>query len=190
MPCLFPWDYEGRLKMTKWIEQMDSFFAKVDKTDKCWLWTATKNKHGYGQFYDRVKKHTRLATHVSIEIATGVPFPVGMHACHSCDNPPCVNPDHLFLGTQKQNIRDGINKGRILHPSKKPGYMHPKKRQTHCIHGHAFDKENTIIKRGCRQCRKCAVDYAKEYNKKYGKTRVRNKGRESLRKEILEALKD
>lgn len=86
------------------------FWAKVNKTDGCWLWTASTVKFGYGQF--GVSKTIHKNTHrLSWEIHHG-PIPVGMSVCHSCDVPACVNPDHLFLGTQRDNVLDCIAKGR------------------------------------------------------------------------------
>lgn len=72
---------------------------------ECWEWTACKNKSGYGDF------DTGLAHRVSWQIHFG-PIPKGMVICHKCDNRGCVNPDHLFLGTQYDNLTDMRTKGR------------------------------------------------------------------------------
>ena len=88
----------------------DRFWAKVQKTDGCWLWTgARKGSENYGFFYTEGKQ--RYAHRVSWEMANG-PIPAGMLVCHRCDNPPCVRPDHLFIGTVLDNNRDAIGKGR------------------------------------------------------------------------------
>jgi hypothetical protein len=86
------------------------FWSKVDKRgpDECWEWKAKCNPNGYGQF--RVKEHT-TAHRVSWELTNG-PIPEGLYVCHRCDNPPCVNPAHLFLGTAQDNARDMVKKGR------------------------------------------------------------------------------
>lgn len=92
----------------------ERFWAKVDKSKECWEWTARRTRQGYGQFViDRggAKWRTEMAHRVSWELAHGK-IPNGMLVCHKCDNPPCVNPDHLFLGSTKENARDRENKGR------------------------------------------------------------------------------
>jgi hypothetical protein len=85
------------------------FWAKVEKTATCWVWTACRHPQGYGQFgcAGRIVKAHRVAW----ELTHG-PIPDGLQVCHRCDNPPCVNPDHLFLGTQRDNNHDCIAKGR------------------------------------------------------------------------------
>jgi hypothetical protein len=91
------------------------FWAKVQKTDSCWLWTGCKSR-GYGRFRSRGNKVTSQRTHrVSWEIAHG-PIPDGLKVLHRCDTPACVRPDHLFLGTQKENVWDSIQKGRHVNP--------------------------------------------------------------------------
>jgi len=87
----------------------ERFWSKVDKSGDCWVWTAATFKGGYGQF--RASK-TRVSAHrFSYELVKG-PIPDGMGVCHTCDNPPCVNPDHLFAGDQGVNLRDCTDKGR------------------------------------------------------------------------------
>jgi len=94
------------------------FWSKVIKEDNCWLWTGSKTLAGYGTIIAGTAR-TGDKTEVSIyahraswEIANGRAIPSGMIICHTCDNPPCVNPDHLFLGTHADNIRDKTAKGR------------------------------------------------------------------------------
>lgn len=78
--------------------------------DGCWIWQLSKNNIGYGMIRDENKMRT---THrVSYEEHNDVTIPPGMCVCHTCDNPLCVNPAHLFLGTRKQNTHDMMNKGR------------------------------------------------------------------------------
>ncbi len=88
----------------------ERFWPKVAKTADCWEWTARRNPKGYGQTTARDGRGV-LAHRLSWELHFG-PIPVGMLVCHHCDNPPCVRPDHLFLGTRQANARDSVRKGR------------------------------------------------------------------------------
>jgi hypothetical protein len=83
----------------------------------CWIWAAGINHHrgGYGMFALR-KGVIRRSHRIAWELTNG-PIPDGLHACHRCDNPPCVRPGHLFLGTDAQNIADMVSKGRDIRPS-------------------------------------------------------------------------
>lgn len=90
-------------------ERLDRFWARVSKSENCWLWTGAVNARGYGSLSNGVRV---VGAHVySYEIYYG-PVPAGMCVCHHCDNPPCVRPDHLFLGTYTENALDCSRKGR------------------------------------------------------------------------------
>lgn len=93
---------------------MDRFWSKVNKTEGCWEWTAGKTKDGYGIF----KVHTKnlMRSHrYAWELECG-PIPKGLCVLHKCDNRKCVNPNHLFLGTNEDNVKDREQKGRGVMP--------------------------------------------------------------------------
>lgn len=94
---------------------LDAVFASrycPEPNSGCWLWLGSTDRKGYGQI--RVTGNTlRYATHVSLELV-GRPRPGKLFACHKCDNPSCVNPDHLFWGTAKANSQDAKRKGRLV----------------------------------------------------------------------------
>jgi hypothetical protein len=86
------------------------FWAKVDTSGNCWIWRSAINPTGYGAFNWRGK--TRKAHRIAYELAYGVSLSSEQHVMHSCDNPACVNPAHLTLGTHLDNVRDKVTKGR------------------------------------------------------------------------------
>jgi hypothetical protein len=86
----------------------ERFWSFVHKTNGCWNWTGS-NVRGYGKFM--IEKKNLSAHRLSYEFHIGK-IPSGHLVCHKCDNPSCVNPDHLFLGTWKSNVDDMIQKGR------------------------------------------------------------------------------
>lgn len=88
---------------------VERFLQNIDRTDTCWLWKKSVNKLGYGNFHVGDKN---LAAHrVAWELLRG-PIPPGVHVLHHCDNRRCVNPDHLYLGSHRDNMRDKINRDR------------------------------------------------------------------------------
>jgi len=104
--------YSASLK----VSIADRFWTKVDKTHPsgCWVWTGSLVR-GYGQIAGMVngKRRPVPAHRVAWELTNG-PIPDGLHACHKCDNPPCCNPAHLFLGTPQENLDDARQKGRLI----------------------------------------------------------------------------
>lgn len=132
------------------------FWQKVDRSSECWTWTAVKNHWGYGRIM--VQGKARAAHRVSYLISNG-PVPAGMCVLHTCDNPPCVNPSHLFLGTLKDNMLDMVRKGRgpsrlFTHGPSGPRTNTAKGES----HGHSFLREADV--REMRALRATGLSYA------------------------------
>ena len=120
---------------------VNRFWSNVRKTDSCWLWEGYRN-YGYGVF--SVNRRLMRAHRVSWIMAHGE-IPKGLCVLHHCDVPACVRPDHLFIGSQADNVLDCIKKGR-----------HRQRIPTHCKNGHLLDSDNVCYrKNGWRRCRKC-----------------------------------
>lgn len=132
--------YDVRTQRKKSAEQR--FWEKVARTETCWLWTAATDTGGYGTFAI-VRGRAQGAHRIAYEWLVG-PIPDGMHLDRLCRVRHCVNPAHLEVVTNGENVRRGV------------GPFATNLRKTHCVRGHAFDEANTRIdRRGYRQCRAC-----------------------------------
>lgn len=157
---------QAAVKATRTV--FERFMSHVDTTGgtgSCWPWMAARGRDGYGLF--SVNRRTITATRWLLGYLRGkplnpVPSPHPEYALHHCDNPPCCNPDHLYVGTAAENMRDMEVRQRSFHS-----------RQTHCKHGHRFDEANTrITRKGRRACRKCAVIYTTAWQKRNGRRKA------------------
>lgn len=128
------------------------FWVLVQKggPSECWPWLGCRAgyaPHQYGRF--RLDGRMQPAHRLAKVMADGEPSAANLLACHSCDNPLCVNPAHIFWGTQTDNMRDCASKRRI-----RPANQHRAK--THCKRGHALSGANLLVRNdGARQCRTC-----------------------------------
>jgi hypothetical protein len=135
------------LEAMNWNDQMlPRFISKYEPVTEsgCWIWMAASTVDGYGIF--TINRKLIYAHRFSYEFFVG-PIPLKMFVCHQCDVPSCVNPSHLFLGTNGDNVRDSVRKGRNHNHSK-----------THCKRGHELTGDNVRhLTSGSRLCRECQV---------------------------------
>ena len=127
--------------------------AKDDETG-CWIWSRGTGARGYGRltWHGKARRAHRLVAHLLLGLDIDDPLAI---VRHHCDNPSCVNPAHLAIGTLKDNAQDAVRRGR-----------HSSGRKTHCNHGHPFDEANTYVdKRGRRNCRTCGRAHRAKYRK-------------------------
>lgn len=132
-------DYQDRIKAVL----LDNI--TITKDTNCWVWGRALNSYGYGSMrYNGIVD----ATHrVSYELFKG-PIPDNLQVLHHCDNPPCINPDHLYVGTTTDNGADAVARKRNFNTAK-----------THCKNGHEFTLNNTrtyysygTLRRACIKC--------------------------------------
>ena len=141
----------------EWLEERrkGKILARFDRlcipepNSGCWLWLGALHVFGYGKFglHEKIYHAHRIAW----QLLRGR-ISSGLQVLHKCDNPSCVNPDHLFLGTQKDNIHDMWQKGRaVIIPAQEA-----LRNKTHCKRGHPRSTENIYTrKNGGKQCRVC-----------------------------------
>jgi hypothetical protein len=149
----------------------ERFWEKVAKGDGCWLWTASLGSTGYGQICVRDEKgqYRQTKAHRVSWILTNGPIPGGLQVLHKCDNPPCVNPDHLFLGTAIDNMRDMAAKGR-----------HVGTRKPTCKRGHP----RPVPGADCLQCKRT---WAERNPEKAAEARIRAKAYREANRERFRA---
>lgn len=136
------------------MSSIKRFMAKVspEPNSGCWLWTGSCTPTGnYGSFWDRGK--LERAHRWSYKHFHG-PIESSDDVCHKCDNPPCVNPDHLFKGTRTDNILDSVKKGRWNH-SGTLKFIH-RTCSLFCGYGHRMFADNVVTYKGKRYCKTCA----------------------------------
>lgn len=134
------------------------FWAKVDKSDHCWVWTAAKNPEGYGRFgmgQRLVYPHRLVAAHIYGAI------PDGMVVDHLCRNPSCVRPDHLQIVSMRENTA----RGELAAVTR--AYQQSK---THCPRNHPYSGDNLYVNpSGQRQCRECMRQAKRAYRARGGR---------------------
>jgi hypothetical protein len=101
------------------------FWAKVDKSDECWIWTGGRSPKGYGIFWWHGKA---VRAHRFVWELANRPIPKGFIVCHSCDNPPCCRPEHLFLSTITDNQADKVSKDRQAKGNTHGMHLRPERR--------------------------------------------------------------
>lgn len=117
------------------ISIKDKLLSNINKSRSgCWEWTKSLYRDGYGRIYNPDTKKSERAHRISYTVFVGS-IPEKLMVCHKCDNPKCINPDHLFLGTNQENIQDSVRKGRWNHGKRfKKGESNENNRGTkhHC----------------------------------------------------------
>jgi len=127
------------------------FWSRAEWEGDCLIWKGKLYKDGYGN-YSNKRAHRLAYTLTTAEI------PDGMYVLHSCDVRACINPAHLRVGTQKENIKESVAKGRW-----------PQSNKTHCPKGHEYNEENTAYWGKGRFCRECdRIKNRRRYAEKTG----------------------
>jgi hypothetical protein len=161
--------YNRRRREAKWLAKygvsrlpttLERFMSKVDWSggpQDCKVWTAAVTVDGYGQL--GLNRSSVLAHRWFLGHLRGVPLARSEYALHHCDNPPCVNPAHLYVGDQRQNMHDCVTRGR---------YTNGRAGRTHCHRGHEYTEANTLMTKNkgriCRTCNRLNKQAARAHN--------------------------
>ncbi len=130
----------------------ERFWAKVNKTDGCWLWTGSLTNKGYGSF--SYKGHTVQSHRYAHELLVGL-VPEGLEVDHLCRNRACMNPAHLEAVTHRVNLLRGNS------------FSARYARVTHCPQGHLYNEANTRLSHGRRLCRTCRNKASRTYKQQH-----------------------
>jgi hypothetical protein len=157
------------------------FWPKVEKGDGCWLWRAGRNGNGYGVI--SLNGMAKPATHASWWLEHGKWPDGGLFVCHTCDNPQCVRPDHLFVGTPKDNSQDSVKKGRSFFQNQPVGdsVWDRRRAELRCPNGHLYTPDNT----GEHPTKKWRICLTCKEN-----TRLRQKNNAKLKRDKAKAQKE
>lgn len=109
------------------MPSLEWLFDRCDRRgpDECWPWKMRRDEDGYGVANNPARSGTKIRAHRAVYVAANGPIEPGLVVMHTCDNPPCVNPRHLQLGTNEENLRDMTQKGRRVRPPVTPGESNP-----------------------------------------------------------------